>query len=59
MLCINVYVLSLHVENLCVGYASIYNCIGERPVFCVDLTIVSGAEPNSVDLTPLGGAHII
>ena len=43
VLCINIYVLSLHVENLCVGYASISNCIGVR-ILC-DLTIVSGRTP--------------
>ena len=39
--CFNIYVLSLHVENLCLGDYSVYKYSREKPVLC-DLTIYSG-----------------
>ena len=51
MFCVLVIgVLSLHVENLCLSYYSVYKYSREKPVLC-DLTIVSD-RAGSVDLTP-------
>ena len=41
VLCFNIDVLSLHVENLCLSYYSVHKYSREKPVLC-DLTIVSG-----------------
>ena len=52
-------VLSLHVENLCIKYNSVYKYSREKPVLC-DLTIVSGrARFGGLDSSGRGPSCVI